>query len=420
MISASYRLGLQAITKGGPYLVLAGLPGLARLGMLSGLAVTLGLEGAGTISSDLSLLYFLGFATSAGWATRLISRGTSTKPSDDSRLVSHVAGSGLTALLFFPILVVLPITHLAPVGMMAMLIGHGTYQNVRGAAVAARRWKAAALYDMAVHLVPFAAFVVAPRDSEATFLAVMTLTMIIGGFAISALPVGGAPRLLSFPSGGSIVADMQREAPKSILLGLAMLVTTGMMFSFVPLVLRVGSAAEASIVALLVNSLAALALLPRALTYRYLPLIGDELAGSSSHDGSSLNAFIRNSRLLGLSIAAVGMAMLGTTAWTLDGPSLCLVAGLIIGAIVPILVTGEVHYLVVTGRSREILLVNLATSVPYLASFFALASNVIVDADDSKLVILVSIAFMFGAVLRSAWFWRMFSRRVNMQCAQAK
>lgn len=384
------------------WLFVAASPGLGRLLLLGSAAWLFGAQAAGPLSSDLSVMYFVGFVTSMGWATALLARVGASEAGPSAELKSHVAGALLSTLLCVPLLWLPGFAVTWRLELAIALGGYAVYQCVRSLAIAYRKAALSIVLDLIIHLVPCLAAVALAGPGGASprvFLICLALALVIG--PISVLRVMARDGAISFGKSGSgfSTTTLRAAGLHALPTGFAMLLTSGMAFTFVPLVLRSGTPADATVAALFVNMLAALSVIPRALTIRDLPRFSMELKSDPAQARLTFRRFRCGTRIATCAMGAVGGAGLVAVWQMLPTHVGLLVTFLTIGALIPMAATAEIHCLIAKGRSAVVFWTSALCAAPYFVGL--LLYGACESSKCGEIMVELGIIYVMGNLIRT-------------------
>jgi hypothetical protein len=390
-----------------PAMIAAASPGLSRFALVAGLAAIYGLEQSGPVSNDLAILYFAGFGTATGWATTLISMGSAQKVGAEQSLRVCVLGAILTTVACAPLFFFVKLAVIGPMELAALLCSYGMYQCVRSFFVASGRLVRTAALDVAAHLLPlmvvWLGFQVDVRDAGVAFAAFGASMAVLSALFLWRTCESRADAKATL-SASALLESLIAVGRQAVPVGLAMLVSSGALFTFVPLVFLVGAPPEATIAALIVNLLAAASLVPRAITLRYLPILSRALIESPASVGRHFRQFraasVRSTLVITL---VVGLSLVWVSE-VVSARVLYLIICLAAGTLAPLYATAEIHLLIVKGRSSRVLIVNATWILPYFAGL------VLIGAEPSAVGTIATIglgaAFLIGNLARTIKFLR--------------
>lgn len=359
---------LAIVAESWQWLLVAASPGLGRLLLLGSAAWLFGAHGAGSLSSDLSVMYFVGFVTSMGWATALLARVGASESGPSTELKSHVIGAVLSTLVCVPLLWLTGFAVTWRLEIAVVLGGYAIYQCVRSLAVAYRKAALPVALDLVIHLMPCLtalAFAGPAGASPRVFLIGLALVLVVGPISVLGVMKRDETIPLGVAGAGFSTMSIRAAGLHALPTGFAMLLTSGMAFTFVPLVLRSGTPADATVAALFVNLLAALSVIPRAVTIRDLPRFSTELRIDPAQARLTFRRFRRGTRMATCAMSIVGAAGLVAVWQVVPTHVGLLVTCLTIGALVPMAATAEIHCLIAKGRSAVVFWTSALCTAPY-------------------------------------------------------
>ncbi|HEY5805579.1 MAG TPA: hypothetical protein VIT90_18020 [Lysobacter sp.] len=292
-------LGLLSVRRAG-LLVITAAPGLQRLAFMAILSARLPVESVGLVMADLGIAAFLSLLAGGALSTQVMASWAGMSDAASRRRVSNQMLVWQAAALA----IVAPLTALlwkaglvaAPVPVFLFFLGFSIWQTERAKLLCDRRLVPLLVVEVCLTAMAAASALV----SATTALAAYGAAMLMAGVAVMVF--------------GRQLTGMQEktEAAKGLnhretaMLAANSMVSTGRDLLMVPAIRWVAGNATAGLAAQVLTTMSALLLLPRALSYHYMPGLSRQ-AGSASGIAGVLADYQRSMSLV---LAGISVALL--------------------------------------------------------------------------------------------------------------
>ncbi|HEY5852210.1 MAG TPA: hypothetical protein VIT62_15790 [Lysobacter sp.] len=249
-------------------------PGLQRLAFMAILSVRLPVESVGLVMADLGVAAFLSLLAGGALSTQVMASWAGMADAVSRRRVCHqmLAWQAVSMAFVAPLTALLWKAGLvaAPVPVFLFYLGFSIWQTERAKLLCDRRLALLLVVEVCLTTVAAASALA----GSATALASYAVAMLVAGVAVMAF--GRIPPGLP----GAEVAEGLNHR-ETAMLAANSLVSTGRDLLMVPAIRWVAGNASAGLAAQVLTTMAALLLLPRALSYHYMPGLSRQ-AGSAS------------------------------------------------------------------------------------------------------------------------------------------
>lgn len=375
-------------------LLVTAAPGVQRLAFIAAISALLPIQAVGLVSADLGIASFLSLLAGGALSNQVMAlwagnpQGGSRERLRRQMLVWQLA----VAVGVLPLLWLLRVFGVAssPLAVFAFFAGFSVWQTERAKLLCDRRLTVLMVAEVCLTLAVVAGAVVDAKMALASY----GLAMLAVGSIVSLT----ANRPMLAVGTGLEKVSGRLSYQETGMLALNGVVSTGRDTLMVPAIRWIGGDGLAGLAAQVLTSMAAFLLVPRALTYHYMPMLSKQAFGVAS--GPTQEAFQRSmSMALGgmTSVLAVGICVAG---WLGQDTGQLLVLGLAGGS----LIAGQagmvpVSVLMVRHTVAPIMYSAILTSLVWMVVVLALGKAELPGQTGAVILLLFSVALSLARAL---------------------